>query len=88
MRHSDAWMDAVKYVMPGSDNRPIRDMLERRYSFLLDIIRSGGRDRWSHLKTHGHHHATRDACLRLGLIEGDKRVFEITDAGRFEVMAA
>lgn len=60
----------------------IDQILRRRAAFLRDIIRSGGKDSWDHLKTHGHHHATRDSCLRIEYISGDKRRFVITDAGR------
>lgn len=44
--------------------------IERMASLLRDVQRSGGTDRWDHLKSHGHSHSTvRSAVLRGYLLE-------------------
>jgi hypothetical protein len=57
---------------------------EQRAVFVLrDVIRSGGRDRWSHLNSHGHAYSTVQSLVRRGLLL-ETRVYhyEITEAGR------
>jgi len=55
-------------------------MLGRADALLRDITRSGGRDTYDHLKSHGHHHSTIRRALRCGLIrEPRRRIYEIVE---------
>ncbi len=56
--------------------------LDRRASLLRDVVRSGGRDRWSHLHSHGHHHATVLCAVRQGYLNFAGLGYEITESGR------
>lgn len=57
--------------------------LERRETLLRDVIRSGGKDRWSHLFTRGHRYATILSAVRSGYLqETVVYEYEITEAGR------
>jgi hypothetical protein len=51
-------------------------------ALLRDVERSGGKDRWSHLRSHGHSFATvRSAVFRECLIANGYD-YEMTDYGR------
>lgn len=64
-------------------DRAIRNQLDRRTHLLRDVVRSGGRDRWSHLQTHGHHFPTILSAVRNGYLKVEPSyIYEITDAGR------
>lgn len=64
-------------------DRAILAILDRQDAVLRDVVRSGGRDNYSHLRSHGHHHATIRRCLKAGyLTEPKRRVYELTDDGR------
>ena len=54
-----------------------------RIAILRDVVRSGGKDRWSHLHSHGHHFKQVMACVHRGDLKSSVSYeFEITDAGR------
>jgi hypothetical protein len=56
--------------------------LDRRTSLLRDVVRSGGRDRWSHLFTHGHKFPTIMCAVRDGYLKAEPSyVYEITESG-------
>lgn len=55
--------------------------LDRRTSLLRDVVRSGGKDRWSHLFSHGHHHATVLCAIRDGYLNFAGLGYEITESG-------
>lgn len=60
--------------------------LERRDALLRDVIRSGGKDRWSHLHSHGHKYPTVLSAVRCGYLSQPRYYhYEITDAGRASV---
>ena len=60
----------------------IHAQLDRRTSLLREVVRSGGRDRWSHLHSHGHHFPTVLAAVRQGYLKAEPSyVFEITESG-------
>lgn len=52
--------------------------IERMASLLRDVKRSGGADRWDHLRSHGHHFATVLSATDRGYLR------ELLD-GRYEV---
>lgn len=54
--------------------------IERMGALLRDVQRSGGTDRWSHLKSHGHHYPTVRSALERGYLREmvDDR-YELTD---------
>jgi hypothetical protein len=59
-----------------------RPQFDRRTSLLRDVVRSGGRDRWPHLRSHGHHFPTILAAVRQGYLTFEpSHVFEITESG-------
>lgn len=60
----------------------IHAQLDRRTSLLRDVMRSGGKDLWSHLKSHGHHHTTVLCAVRQGFLNFAGLGYEITDSGR------
>lgn len=60
----------------------IHAQLDRRTSLLRDVVRSGGKDRWSHLHSHGHHHATVLCAVREGYLNFAGLGYEITDSGK------
>jgi DNA-binding PadR family transcriptional regulator len=61
----------------------IHAQLDRRTSLLRDVERSGGRDRWSHLQTHGHRFPTILSAVRQGYLKAEPSyVYEITDSGK------
>lgn len=56
---------------------------QARLAILRDVIRSGGRDRWSHLHSHGHHFKQVLACANRGDLEQlGPYEWRITSAGR------
>lgn len=55
---------------------------ERRACLLRDIARSGGIDRWDHLRSHGHSAMTILAAVRRGLVRNEAPKFILTDDGR------
>lgn len=60
--------------------------IDRREALLRDVIRSGGRDRWSHLFSHGHKFPTVRSAVRDGyLTEFCAYKYEITDAGQWYI---
>lgn len=56
--------------------------LDRRTRLLRDVVRSGGKDRWSHLFSHGHHHATLLCAVRQGYLNFAGLGYEITESGK------
>lgn len=56
--------------------------LDRRIRLLRDVVRSGGRDRWSHLRSHGHYYPTVLCAVRQGYLRFHGLTYEITEAGR------
>lgn len=60
----------------------------RARSVLRDVLRSGGKDRWSHLMSHGHSYATVRSCVKRGwLTEPMLYSYEITFSGIQEAHA-
>ena len=56
--------------------------LDRRTSLLRDVVRSGGKDRWSHLHSHGHKFASVKHAVNLGYLkEFEAYKYEITEDG-------
>lgn len=56
------------------------EQIERLASLLRDVKRSGGKDRWSHLHSHGHKWATvKSAVLRGYLSEPQYCHYVLTD---------
>ena len=54
--------------------------IERMAALLRDVKRSGGRDRWDHLRSHGHNfHTLRSAADRGYLRELVDDRYELTD---------
>lgn len=75
--------DWTKHQRDGAIGR----MFNRRDALLRDVARSGGIDTWDHLKSHGHHHATRSACIRWGLLAYDsKGRLRLTADGRLTAL--
>lgn len=60
----------------------IHAQLDRRTSLLRDVVRSGGRDRWSHLRSHGHHYATVLCAVRQGYLNFSQLGYEIAASGK------
>ncbi len=60
----------------------IHAQLDRRTRLLRDVVRSGGKDRWSHLFSHGHHHATLLCAVRQGYLNFAGLGYEITESGK------
>jgi hypothetical protein len=57
--------------------------LDRLTYLLRDVERSGGRDNWSHLFSHGHKYPTVRSAIRQGkLRETSAYRYELTDTGR------
>ena len=64
-------------------DRAIHAQLARLTSLLRDVERSGGKDRWSHLHSHGHKYPTVNSALRQGYIsEPQSYCYELTESGR------
>ncbi len=64
-------------------DQAILAMLDRQDAVLRDVVRSGGRDNYTHLRSHGHHHATIRRCLKIGyLTEQRLGVYELTKDGQ------
>lgn len=64
-------------------DKAILVMHDRQNAVLRDVARSGGRDNFDHLSSHGHHHATIRRCIRIGYLSEPKRqVYELTGDGR------
>jgi len=60
----------------------VHAQLDRLTYLLRDVVRSGGKDRWAHLFSHGHSHPTVRKALGQGYIrESGVRHYEITEAG-------
>jgi len=61
--------------------------IERMASLLRDVQRSGGKDRWDHIHSHGHLYATvRSAVVRGYLREPSRYHYEATsDADGFMI---
>lgn len=70
-------------VMPRpSVDWAVHQMLSRQDALLRDVRRSGGRDNYDHLKSHGHHMATISRAIRQGyLVEVKPRTYMLTEAG-------
>lgn len=63
--------------------------INRQEALLRDVIRSGGKDRWSHLFSHGHKFPTvRSAVSRGYLKEISAYEYEVTPEGRWLVDSA
>lgn len=60
----------------------VHAQLDRRTSLLRDVVRSGGKDRWSHLHSHGHYRATVLCAIRDGYLNFAGLGYEITDSGK------
>lgn len=61
----------------------IHAKLDRQLRLLRDVSRSGGRDNFDHLKSHGHHHATIATAVQSGYLkEPARRRYELTESGR------
>jgi hypothetical protein len=61
----------------------IHAQLDRCTSLLRDVERSGGRDSWTHLHSHGHRFPTVLSAVSQGYLKRESSyVFEITDAGQ------
>lgn len=56
--------------------------LDRLTGLLRDVVRSGGKDRWSHLHSHGHHYATVLSAVRQGYLNFMGLGYEISDSGK------
>jgi len=60
----------------------VHRQLDRMLALLRDVDRSGGRDRWSHLFSHGHRFPTVKSAVRQGyLCETSAYHYELTLAG-------
>lgn len=62
----------------------IHAQLDRRTRLLRDVVRSGGKDRWSHLRSHGHHYATILSAVQQGYLNflyPASYFYEITESG-------
>lgn len=69
-------------------DRPETTPRERALAVLRDVIRSGDRDGWDHLKSHGHSFSTVWSCIHKGWLSAINRYnYEITPAGRAEVIS-
>lgn len=56
--------------------------LDRRTSLLRDVVRSGGKDRWSHLHSHGHKFASVRHAVNYGYLKQVAAYeYEITESG-------
>lgn len=54
--------------------------IDRLAALLRDVERSGGKDRWSHLHSHGHSYSTvRSAVLRGYMQEATAFEYSLTD---------
>ena len=61
----------------------VNAQIDRRERLLRDVIRSGGKDTWSHLFSHGHRFPTVKSAVSSGyLVKIRADHYEITDAGR------
>lgn len=61
----------------------------RARAVLRDVLRSGGKDRWSHLMSHGHNYATVRSCVKRGwLAEPMPYSYEVTFTGIQEAHAS
>lgn len=57
--------------------------LDRRTSLLRDVVRSGGKDLWSHLHSHGHKFASVKHAVNYGYLNETRPYeYEITDSGK------
>lgn len=64
----------------------IETILFNERALLRDILRSGGRDNYDHLKSHGHHHSTIRRAIHIGFIkEPEPRRYRLTKAGRVQL---
>lgn len=62
---------------------------DARHAILRDVLRSGGRDHWSHLHSHGHHFKQVLAAVNRGDLEPlGPYEWRITPAGRNALSAA
>ena len=69
-------------IRPRID-RAIHAQLDRRTALLRDVVRSGGKDCWSHLFSHGHRFPTvRSAVGECYLREPIAYHYEITQSGK------
>lgn len=59
----------------------INAQLDRKTSLLRDVVRSGGRDKWSHLFSHGHKYPTVLCAVRQGYLRFHGLTYEITEQG-------
>lgn len=58
--------------------------IDRLTYLLRDVVRSGGKDRWSHLFSHGHRFPTVRSAVKQGYLqEATAYHYELTDAGRW-----
>lgn len=56
---------------------------ERALSVLRDVLRSGGKDVWSHLHSHGHSYSTvRSLVARQLLLETSYCHYELSERGK------
>lgn len=61
----------------------VNAQFDRKLSLLRDVVRSGGRDKWSHLHSHGHKFPSVKHCVNVGYLkESSAYHYEITDAGK------
>jgi hypothetical protein len=66
-------------------DQAIHRQLDRLTSLLRDVVRSGGRDTWSHLFSHGHKFPTVLSAIRQGYLKeplSSSRYYELTENGR------
>lgn len=74
--------------MANPESKPTAK-LARAHAVLRDVVRSGGKDNWSHLHSHGHSFSTVWACVNRGWLKAEGRYrYELTDTGSQEVSPA
>lgn len=60
----------------------VHAQLDRRTSLLRDVVRSGGKDGWPHLHSHGHHFASVKHAVNSGYLNEIRAYeYEITESG-------
>lgn len=63
-------------------DKAIHAQIYRLTALLRDVVKSGGKDTWSHLFTHGHKHPTIRSAVKQGYLKHERAYrYEITEAG-------